>query len=435
MNNPREPMEPAATRDAVHIAPVLPLDVRSLARALEETGRLRWLVTGYAYRRHGRLERCCTLADAALGGRLVPLLRRRTLEGIPPERLRRCLGPQARAYLWRKLLGAKAETPGGEDALLQALDRFAARRVIDETTALVLGREDGCLESFRKARAVGATTVYDLPIAHHRTLRRILEQEEEVFPGVCRYPRIAGAHAPHRVEHKEAELRAADHVVVLSGFVRNSLVDAGYPAERITVLPPPCVESWLAEAPRPAAARGNVVLHVGRLCLRKGTHRLLRAWKRLGAYRTHTLRLVGDLFLTPSFLADFQGCYEYSGWLPREELRECYARAALFVLPSFAEGFANVLMEALSSGLPILASRNSGAEGFLEHGRECLLHEAGNEDELCAHVDSLLSQPRRREAMADEARQRARNAGGAHARAFAELLGRSVLAPAACGSV
>src|SRR5262249_8967743 len=151
-----------------------------------------------------------------------------------------------------------------EDAFLHGLDRLAARRLIDRTTALVMAREDGALFSFRKARDVGATTVYDLPIAHHATLRRILQKEEAQFPGVCNFPSIDIAHTPARLERKNGELAMADYVVVLSGFVRDSLIACGYPEERIAVLPPGCPDASSAEVP--SSQRGAIVLHVGRLC-------------------------------------------------------------------------------------------------------------------------------------------------------------------------
>jgi glycosyltransferase involved in cell wall biosynthesis len=267
------------------------------------------------------------------------------------------------------------------------------------------------LSSFRRAKRLGASTIYELPIAHYRTVRNIMQREEAEFPGICRGQNLAHDFAPGHVAHKEAELEAADHVIVPSGFVEQSLIHAGFPADAITVLPSACEASWLADGGLngKAAKDTNIVLHVGRLSLRKGTHRLLRAWKRLGAYRSHRLRLVGEMCLSASFLKDFQGCYEHLPHLPREKLREHYAAASLFVLPAAAEGFAAVILEALSYGVPVVASRNSGAEGFLEHRRHALLHEFGNEDELAAHLDWMLAHPKERAEMALQARDKARS--------------------------
>jgi glycosyltransferase involved in cell wall biosynthesis len=236
-----------------------------------------------------------------------------------------------------------------------------------------------------------------------------MEREEGEFPSICLRPGVAEDFTPRQIEHKEAELAAADHVIAGSVFVQKSLIAGGYPASAITVLPSACEASWMPAEPE-VGSNGtpeNLVLHVGNLSLRKGTHRLLRAWKKLGAYRSHRLRLIGDMCLAPRFLKDFQGCFEHVPRLPRHELRWHYAAATLFALPAAAEGFAAVILEALSCGVPIVASRNSGAEGFLEHGRQALLHDFGNEDELCAHLDWMLTHPQERAEMARAARAKA----------------------------
>jgi glycosyltransferase involved in cell wall biosynthesis len=292
-----------------------------------------------------------------------------------------------------------------------SIDRFAANSVLDESTRVVLGREDGALDSFRRGRLFGARTVYDLPTAHYQTVCQIMQHEEEEFPGICEKASTALDFSPVRAAHKDAELATADHVIAPSAFVQQSVIRTGFPAEAISVLPFASEPAWLADAGRngTAARQSNLILHVANLGLRKGTHRLLRVWKRLGAYRSHQLRLIGTMSLKPAFLRDFQGCYEHIPRLPQEQLRPHYAAATAFVLPAAAEGFAVVILEALSYGVPIVASRNSGADGFLEHQKQALLHEFGNEEELAAHLDWILSHPRERAEMAGHAREKARS--------------------------
>jgi glycosyltransferase involved in cell wall biosynthesis len=279
--------------------------------------------------------------------------------------------------------------------------------VLNSNTRLVLGREDGALHSFRRAKELGAQTIYDLPTAHYTTVRRILEREEAEFPDVCTRPGVQDALTPAQLEHKDAELSCADHVIVGSAFVKQSLTEAGFPEARVTVLPSACQADWLPSTSIRINPHGCVVLHVGYLSLRKGTHRLLRVWKRLKAYRTHRLRLIGDMDLSPRFLRDFQGCFEHVPHLPREQLRAHYALADIFALPAAAEGFAGVILEALSFGVPIIASRSSGAEGFLEQGKEALLHDFANEDQLCADLDWMVSHPVERAEMARQAQAKA----------------------------
>jgi starch synthase len=415
---------PPGRRDTVLVVPVFPERVKNFAQALEEGKRLRAVVAGYVYSPSRTLERVCRFGDQVLGTQVTGFLRRRDLPGVPREHRRTSLATEMIGHLRRLPLARRlgADDPYGK-WYHATIDRLAARRVIDERTSWVFGRDGAALQSFERARAIGARTLYDLPTPHQETVQRIMEREEAEFPDVCELPSSRTDFSAARNAYKQAELQAADHIIVGSAFVRSSLVDAGVAADRIAVLPSACHASWLAPAQVNDSRRANLFLNVGRLSLRKGTHRLLWAWKKLGAYRTCSLRLIGDMHLTARFLKDFQGCYEHIPRLPKESLREQYISAAAFVLPAAAEGFAAVILEALSCGVPIVASRNSGAEGFLEHGTHGLLHEFGNDDELCAHLDWMLSHPRERAEMSRAALEKARTwTWSDYRRQFLEIL-------------
>jgi glycosyltransferase involved in cell wall biosynthesis len=185
-------------------------------------------------------------------------------------------------------------------------------------------------------------------------------------------------------------LQAADHVVVASGFVRDSLQACGFPPQRVTVIPYGCDP---VRANRDAALRRKEVLYVGNISLRKGIPRLLRVWQRLRAHLTHRLRLVGPLMLPAQFLAEYQGLFDHVPPIPRHQLAEHYARATVLVFPSAADGFGLVLNEALSCGLPVVASSHCGAPGFITPGREGLIYPFGDDDALAAALDRILSRP------------------------------------------
>jgi len=392
----------------VQEAPVLPADVRHHARALESCGLLRVLVTTYVHQPGAWLERAVGGADRLLGTHFSQRLRQRpTLQRVRPDHVVRRALPE----LWRvwrqrsNSAGAKSKSCAGHDAMMAAIDRKAGR-LVRRGDRLVLGREDVALAAFRAGRRFGAGRLYQLPIAHYSTMRAIMQSEVDAFPAVCTMPLPQEDYSPERTDRKNAEIRAADHVLAPSLFVRDSALRAGVDAERITVIPFGTEPAWI---PSESVPRDNTVLHVGQLSLRKGTHRLLRAWKKLGAHRTHRLQLIGRMHLAPSFLRNFQGCYECLGQLPRSELSRRYQKACFFALPSLAEGFAVVILEALSCGLPVLASRNSGAEGFITSGEEGLLHDAQDDDALCAGLDWMLSHPAERAEMSRRALEKARS--------------------------
>jgi glycosyltransferase involved in cell wall biosynthesis len=386
------------------VAPVLAVDVRNQAIALEQAAILKAVVTTYAYKESGVLERAGRALDGLLGSSTTMRLKKRELRDVHPSRLYRCTAKEVLRLVRRNCSLLNDNQVLHSDAAFAAVDRYASA-FVRNGVRLVLAREDACIRSFHAARQQGAHCLYDLPTSHHVTVRRIMEVEEGQFPGVSTEPPIGDFLTTSRTARKDAELQAAHHILVPSRFVKDSLSDAGICPSRVTVIPFGSESTWIADTP---PIQGDTVLHVGNLSLRKGTHRLLRAWKKLGAHRTYRLRLIGSMQLSRTFLSDYAGCYEYLGRRPREELREHYRSACLFVLPAAAEGFAIVIQEALSCGLPIIASQNSGADGFLTHGHDCLLHPFGDDDALCDSLDWMLAHPRERAEMGRRALEKAR---------------------------
>ena len=197
--------------------------------------------------------------------------------------------------------------------------------------------------------------------------------------------------------------------------IRPGRVDRpGNSARRSTAVPFGCTP----DLPCPAySSRPRLVLFVGRLSLRKGVPRLLAVWKRLGAYRTHTLRLIGKRMLSPRFMADYAGTFEHIPPIAPSQLGEHYAAARMFVFPSVCEGFALVQTEALAHGTPVIASSNTGAAGFLQSGVHGLIYPHGDDDQLATHLDWMLSRPREAAEMSRAAYERTESWTWAHYRA------------------
>ncbi len=133
------------------------------------------------------------------------------------------------------------------------------------------------------------------------------------------------------------------------------------PRERIKVIPNAVVPP--AAVPQHTPSK-KVLFAIGRLSGEKGFDILLEAWKQARqrlADSNWQLHLAGE---GPSrdelqrMAADIPGVH-FLGWLP--EPQAAFAQATMFVLPSRYEGFPNVLLEAMSHGLPSIATRCSQA--------------------------------------------------------------------------
>ncbi|HVR79563.1 MAG TPA: glycosyltransferase [Acidimicrobiia bacterium] len=143
----------------------------------------------------------------------------------------------------------------------------------------------------------------------------------------------------------------ADVVVALSHFASDRLVRSGVPRHRIVVK-----ENVVADpGPRPTPpSSSGYVLFVGRITEEKGVRDLMSAWqasRRSGL----ELRMVGSGPLLDDISTSAPGGVEFLGQVSSDDVRELLLSARALVFPSrWYEGQAMILLEALSSGTPIV---------------------------------------------------------------------------------
>ena len=97
----------------------------------------------------------------------------------------------------------------------------------------------------------------------------------------------------------------------------------------------------------------------------------------------------------------------FDGWLPREAVAAAYQSAAFLIHLSTYEGMSNVVLEALASGLPVVASRIPANAELIDSGKNGLLVDV-NEDptRIADTIVSLFKDPDRWKQMSSEARTR-----------------------------
>ena len=144
---------------------------------------------------------------------------------------------------------------------------------------------------------------------------------------------------------------------------------------------------------------GGRILFIGRLAAVKGVRLLLEAVATLRARHPGlTLTLVGDGPDRSGLEARAQAlglgdAVTFTGYLGEAGVAEVLARSDMLVLPSFAEGVPVVLMEAMASGLPVVATRVGGVAELVEDGVSGLLVPPGDAGVLAGAMDRLLADP------------------------------------------
>lgn len=152
------------------------------------------------------------------------------------------------------------------------------------------------------------------------------------------------------------------------------------------------------------------LLFVGRIVYQKGLDLLLHALSTLNGIPWE-LVVVGDgpqreNLQRLAWTLEIGERVRFRGWKKGEELLKEYHRANLFPYPSRHEGMPNAVLEAMASGLPVIASRIAGNEELVIHEETGLLIEPDNQQALEKALLGLLTNPKKRQIMGDAGRQR-----------------------------
>lgn len=159
----------------------------------------------------------------------------------------------------------------------------------------------------------------------------------------------------------------SDHLIAISAQVRDDLVERlGVSEDSITVIP----HGVSADIYRPTRSGGAFALHglyvayAGSAEPHKNVDRLLEAYARVAREVPELKLLVCGHWLPEqvkrllrhSSAAGLEGRVKHLGYLSTEDQANLYANAAVFAFPSLREGFGLPILEAMSSGTPVLTS-------------------------------------------------------------------------------
>jgi glycosyltransferase involved in cell wall biosynthesis len=133
----------------------------------------------------------------------------------------------------------------------------------------------------------------------------------------------------------------------------------------------------------------KLLLYVGRLAPEKGIERLKVILREVPNTR---LAIVGDGPARRDLQHEFADTRTiFTGVLQGEDLASVYASADAFLFPSTTDTLGLAMLEALASGLPIVAARSGASHEVVNEGENGLLYEADSADSLVAAIRRLFS--------------------------------------------
>ena len=266
----------------------------------------------------------------------------------------------------------KENSWAGIDAVYRKLDHEVASRVCrlekQKQVSAVYGYEDGSLQTFKRAKERGLTCIYDLPIAYWETGRLLMQEEADRLP--CWAVTLGGGinDSEEKLERKTQEMALADVVVTPGGFVKESIPDWAK-TKQIIVSPfgsPDCSIANIS-AHRSANEGKLRVLFVGSLSQRKGLGDLFKALKLVNSPHIE-LVVMGSLTAPLEFYRAQLPSFTYMTNRPHHKVLDLMRSCDVLCLPSIVEGRALVMQEAMSQGLPLIITPNTGGADLIVEG-------------------------------------------------------------------
>lgn len=209
-----------------------------------------------------------------------------------------------------------------------------------------------------------------------------------------------------------AQLHLTRHLITNSELARRRAIDEGIKPEHIDVVPN-VVDANGAQGQANGNGNGAMrILFAARLTDQKRPDRFLQALRKIaesrpdlnfrgiivgdGPLRPRLEELADSLCLRPKYL-------EFMGELA--DLKPAYDKSDLVVLTSDWEGTPNVLLEAMSRGLPVVATNVGGVPELVRNGENGILVDTHDADSVASSLITLIENPQLRISMGASGRQ------------------------------
>ena len=362
------------------------------AYALQQLDCLQWYATSIFYK-PASLPYLLDRLPGPIGRRLGREFERFRHGGLDPALVR-----TSGLIEWFERIAARS----GLHGMARRLDVLGNQRFAQQIGRDIGGPEQfalwgynaSSLSSFELGRAAGRKLILDRTIGDFRLYNRLMA---EVAQSQAEWFIPTDRAAPaDQIERDQREYELADAILVGSEFCAQTVRKFGGSAvaSKVRVLPYCFDEALFASAPAPQPLQpGEPVrfLFIGQLSPRKGVHHLLEAFARIPASAA-SLTMVGELRVPRATFARYADRVTYVPTVPRGEIPAIMAAHHVLVFPSYFEGSALSLIEALASGMGVIQTRAAGSGASEESG--IVLDQPSTEGLLAALHAAIDDHPR-----------------------------------------
>jgi glycosyltransferase involved in cell wall biosynthesis len=204
-----------------------------------------------------------------------------------------------------------------------------------------------------------------------------------------------------RTEFLRERVNSLDAILAPTKLMQQILTANGINPDLVTISRYGMDTSGFQEAKRPRSGSGELRIgYLGTIHRQKGLHVLLEAFKELLRSNGATLRVCGSLEYYPDYAHEVYGLaardprINFAGTFPNEQMAAELGKIDVLVVPStWYENTPLVIYSALVAGIPVVASNLGGMAEIVRHGKNGLLFEPGDPQDLARQLNRLIEEP------------------------------------------
>lgn len=271
------------------------------------------------------------------------------------------------------------------DWLHDSFGRRVAEYAIKNNVDAVIMYDTNANECWRilKERAPQIKRILDVTIASRIYTEKIFRNDSEKFADSKILEEATYLQDETELKRNKEELMLSNYFLVGSTFVSNSLLYSGIEDNQIFINPYGVNINQFSAKSQYQTTNPLRLIFVGAVCYRKGIHHLLSVVSQYSEKEVE-LDIVGGFSKDEKFYLNYKDCsnIHFRGFVTHDVLAQYYKNADVFVLPSLSEGFAQVSLEAMSCGLPVLCTKNSGCNDAVNNYETGIVIEPSNRKQL-----------------------------------------------------
>ncbi|MGX1166174.1 glycosyltransferase involved in cell wall biosynthesis [Bradyrhizobium sp. USDA 372] len=375
------------------------------ARALQSTGQLGWYLTSIYWLPEEFPYRLIKMMPPSVRAHAKYELSRYVHPDLDSSRVH-----AANAIEWWRRIANRAGSRQLARLLARASDASMGRpvsRLLSQTPVrAVWGYDNVALEGFLAAEKRGIGRILDRTVGHPLVYNRIMD---EVYEQYRDFFISSNYRKPNWViDRVNLEHELADVVLVGSEFCKSTLFEPEVPKipeEKLRILPYCYDDVFFFNGRVRQRKKGTPVrfLFTGQAGPRKGIHLILQVFERLPK-NAAKLTIVGSLEIPKEVFARYRDRIDYHPTVPRDQVRSFMEHSDYLIFPSYFEGAALVINEAMAMGLGVIQSSRT----HVPQPNSPLLMKEVSEPELERCVHTAIDRTHLLEELSQDGIQRAR---------------------------